>query len=93
MKNLKTKLSYAIYFVLVVGSVGCDAFTKDHDKVNAMACPVTVIAKHELTENTTYPSIVLKDGDGYVKGFMGSNAFTYALCDTYNVGDTIRSCN
>jgi hypothetical protein len=59
--------------------------------VDEMKCPVIMIAEHSQ-DSVSYGSIVLQSADGKMKEFVCKFAFSTAISDTFNPGDTIKKC-
>jgi hypothetical protein len=82
MKNLKNKLSYAIYIVLAtVLLVGCDPTVVR--KFESMTPPIVLVA--ESTDKT----VIVADAENTVLVIPTGYYLSSAISDTYNVNDTL----
>ena len=68
-------------------------------KFEAMTPPIVVVAKNDRVEpkvvdgeeiSGVYGSILLRDSLGVTVAFSDKELYGASLCETYNVGDTIR---
>jgi hypothetical protein len=93
---MKTKNSIAVLLLMAL-FYGCgETETEKFDRfMSELECPVVLIGKTDKAVN--YKSIVVCDSKGRVRTFGQGNGDGWkmpnAICDSRNIGDTLKPCN
>lgn len=87
MKNLRTKLSYALYTLLcAVLLTSCDYTEETKQTLKRMPKPIVLIHKEK---KTFWHSVTLKDGNGKTYKFGNVSALARSIGENYSINDTI----
>ena len=82
-----------IVFVAMAAFLMTSCNKTQKNQVEDMLCPVVVFAKSNESYAEKYNTLVLQGGDGEILQLNCSQEFASTLYDTFEVGDTIISCN
>jgi len=94
MKNLKTKLSYALYTLLCFVLFSCEGgeptisySERTVKQFNKLKPPVVLFSK---SESMVGYGVQLMDGDGVLHYFGNMSSLANGIGDNYKIGDTLK---